>query len=61
MSGKFVLRKDAAGGFRFNLVASNGEVIASSESYVRKDSALGGIDSVRRNAADAVVDDQTVE
>jgi len=36
-------------------------MIASSESYVRKDSALGGIDSVRRNAADAVVDDQTVE
>jgi uncharacterized protein YegP (UPF0339 family) len=61
MSGKFALRKDTAGGFRFNLVASNGEVIASSESYVREDSALGGIDPVRRNAADAVVDDQTVE
>jgi uncharacterized protein YegP (UPF0339 family) len=61
MSGKFALRKDAAGGFRFNLVASIGEVIASSESYVRKDFVLGGIDSVRRNAADAVVDDQTVE
>jgi uncharacterized protein YegP (UPF0339 family) len=59
MAGKFVLKKDAAGQFRFNLVASNGQVIASSEAYTTKAAALGGIDSVRRHAAEAVTDDQT--
>jgi uncharacterized protein len=60
VAGKFVVRKDAAGGFRFNLVAGNGEVIASSESYTTKASALGGIESVKANAPTADVVDETV-
>ncbi len=47
MAGKFVLKKDAGGQFRFNLLASNGQVIASSEAYTTKAAALNGIDSVK--------------
>ena len=59
MAGKFVLKTDAQGKFRFNLVAANGQIIAQSQAYKEKDSALGGIASVRANAADAEIDDQT--
>ena len=61
MAGKFVLKKGSTGKYHFNLVASNGQVIATSEAYERKESALNGIDSVKRNAPDAEVDDQTGE
>jgi len=40
-------------------VAPNGEVIASSESYESKAGAVNGIESVKRNAEDASVVDQT--
>ena len=46
---------DKAGEYRFRLCASNGENIAASEGYVRKDSVLNGIDSIRRNAPEAEV------
>ncbi|MGK5556288.1 YegP family protein [Actinomadura kijaniata] len=59
MAAKFVLKKGGTGKFHFNLVASNGQVIASSESYETKAAALNGIESVRKNAADAKVEDQT--
>jgi len=59
MAGKFVLTKSDSGTFHFNLVASNGETIATSESYTTKGAAQNGIDSVRKTAADAVLDDQT--
>ena len=48
--GKFQLKKVSNGQFHFNLLASNGQVILSSEQYKARDSALNGIDSVRRNA-----------
>jgi uncharacterized protein YegP (UPF0339 family) len=60
MAGKFELYKDKSGEFRFRLKAGNGEIIAtSSESYPSKAAALNGIDSIKRNAAEAKVDDQT--
>jgi uncharacterized protein len=59
MSGKYVLKKDNMGEFRFNLLAKNGEVIASSEGYSSKAAALKGIDSIRRNAVEAEVVDDT--
>jgi uncharacterized protein YegP (UPF0339 family) len=59
MAGKFVIKKDAAEKYRFNLVAGNGEIIAQSQAYKSKESALAGIESVRKNAADAEVDDQS--
>jgi uncharacterized protein YegP (UPF0339 family) len=60
MAGKFELYKDKSGEFRFRLKAGNGEVIATSgESYTTKASALNGIDSIKRNAGEANIDDQT--
>ena len=50
MAAKFVLKKGSAGKFRFNLVATNGQVIATSEAYESKASAIKGIESVKRNA-----------
>ncbi len=55
MAGKFELYKDTAGEYRFRLKAGNGEVIAISEAYSSKASAQNGIESVRKNAADATV------
>jgi uncharacterized protein YegP (UPF0339 family) len=59
MAGKFELYTDKQGKYRFRLKAGNGEIIAVGEAYESRASALNGIDSVRRNAADAQVDDQT--
>jgi uncharacterized protein YegP (UPF0339 family) len=59
MAGKFEIYKDKAGEFRFRLKAGNGEVIATGEGYKTKASALNGIESVKKNAPDAKVDDQT--
>lgn len=56
---KFVITKDAAGEFRFQLVASNGQTVATSEGYKAKASALSTIESIKAKAADAAIDDQT--
>ena len=61
MAGKFVLKKGSSGKYHFNLLAANGQVIATSETYERKQSALSGIESVKKNAPDAEIDDQTEE
>ncbi|MCU1681723.1 MAG: hypothetical protein JWQ81_2462 [Amycolatopsis sp.] len=59
MSGKFEVFSDKAGKYRFRLKAGNGEIIAVSEAYNAKASALNGIDSVKKNAPGAVTDDLT--
>jgi hypothetical protein len=59
MAAKFVLKKGSSGKYHFNLVAGNGQVIATSESYESKASALNGIESVKENAPNAQIDDQT--
>jgi uncharacterized protein YegP (UPF0339 family) len=56
---KFVVKKDAKGQFRFNLVANNGEIIATSESYKAKPAALKTIASIQKGAATAKVVDTT--
>ena len=56
---KFVVKKAANDQFRFNLVASNGQVVATSESYTRKASAMETIASIQKNAGDAAIDDET--
>ena len=50
MAGKFELKKIAGGKFVFNLKAANGRVILTGETYQSKAAALGGIDSVKKNA-----------
>jgi uncharacterized protein YegP (UPF0339 family) len=52
MAGKFELFKDKAGEFRFRLKAGNGETILASEGYKQRASAMNGIESVKKNAAD---------
>lgn len=43
----------------FNLKATNGQVIGTSQLYESEASRDNGIESVRKNAPDAVLDDQT--
>ncbi len=50
--GKFVISKRSNGEFQFNLLATNGQVILTSEGYAAKASCLNGIESVRKNATD---------
>lgn len=52
---RFELYQDKAGQFRFRLKARNGKVIAVSEGYSAKASCERGIDSVKKNAADAQI------
>ena len=56
---KFVVRKSPSG-FRFVLRASNGQAIATSEVYGKLPGCFKGIESVRRSAPDAHVEDQTL-
>lgn len=44
----------------FNLKAGNGEVIATSEVYTTEAACMKGVESVRKNAAEAKLEDQTV-
>ncbi len=56
MAGKYELYKDAGDKYRFRLKASNGQVIAASQGYESKASALAGIESVKANADSETVD-----
>ena len=60
MASKFVIR-EIKEGFLFDLKAANGEVILSSQVYSSLASCKNGIESVRQNAPDAAVEDQTIE
>ena len=53
---KFEIYLDKKGESRFRLKAKNGEIIAVSESYKAKASCLNGIESVRKNVVDAVIE-----
>ena len=55
---KFEVYVDKAGEFRFRLKARNGEIIAVSEGYKAKASCLNGIESVRKNAPEAPVEEK---
>lgn len=57
---KYQVFTDKAGEFRFNLSASNGEVIASSEGYSSKESCIDGIKSVQR-IGNSETEDLTIE
>ena len=54
--GKFVV-KETGTGFKFDLKATNGQVIATSEGYKAKDSCLNGIESVKKNAPEAEIEE----
>ena len=52
---KFEVYTDKAGEFRFRLKATNGQIIAVGEGYKQKASCMNGIESVKKNAADAKI------
>ena len=55
----FEVYKDRGGKFRWRLKAVNGQVIATSgEGYADKSACLGGIESVRRNALTAKIEEK---
>ncbi len=56
---RYERKETAAGKFMFNLKASNGQVIGSSQSYTSASGRDNGIESVKKNAPDAKLDDQT--
>ena len=56
--GKFVMKTNEKGS-RFVLKAGNGEIIGVSETYNSESACKNGIESVRRNAVAAGLEDQT--
>ena len=58
--GKFLV-KQTKSGFKFDLKAGNGETSATSEVYTTEAACMNGVESVRKNAPAANVEDQTVE
>ena len=58
--GEFVIKRTNTG-IKFDLKAGNGETIATSEVYTTEASCRKGIESVRKNAPVAGVENQTVE
>ena len=61
MPGKFVVKKGSTGKFRFSLLSTNGQIVATSEAYNSKASAMNGVKAVRSLAADATLEDQTTK
>ena len=60
MAAKFEIYKDKPGEFRWRLIHTNGQVIANSgEGYKAKANAMSGINSVKKNALNATVEDKT--
>ncbi|MFE3204508.1 YegP family protein [Embleya sp. NPDC055664] len=55
MAAKFEMYTDKAGKFRFRLKAGNGQIIAVGEAYETRAACMNGIESIKRNAADAKV------
>ena len=58
MAYKFEVYKDGKGEFRFRFKAPNGEVMFSGEGYKQKASAIKAIESIKKNAPGADLDDQ---
>ncbi|MEE9176047.1 MAG: YegP family protein [Thermodesulfobacteriota bacterium] len=56
---KFEIFKDKKGEYRFRLKAVNGEIIAVSEGYTQKHSCANGIESIKKNAPIAEIEDLT--
>lgn len=50
--GKFEITTRKNGEFQFNLKATNGQVILTSQGYKTKASCLNGVESVKKNSQD---------
>ncbi|SER17978.1 YegP family protein [Pedobacter rhizosphaerae] len=56
---KFEKKTSSNGKFHFNLKATNGQIIGTSEMYESTSTRDNGIESVQKNAPDATVEDQS--
>lgn len=56
---RYEKKTSGSGKFMFNLLATNGQVIGTSQMYESESGRDGGIESVKKNAPSATVDDQT--
>jgi uncharacterized protein YegP (UPF0339 family) len=57
---KVLLQKNnRTGKFRFSLLSARGQVIAASEPYDSKRGAIAALNAFRKNAADAILVDET--
>ena len=57
---RFTIQKSAKNGqFWFRVVAANGQILATSEMYKQKASAVSAIESIKENASRAPVVDET--
>lgn len=56
---RFVKKTTPSGKHRFNLTSTNGQVVATSQSYASSSGCSNGMKSVAKCAPDATVDDQT--
>ena len=61
VTGVFEVFYDAVYRFRFHLKATNGQIIAVSQSYGTKEAALKGIASIQKNAPIAKIADSTTK
>ena len=61
MPAKFEIYKDKKGEFRFRLKATNGEILATGESYPTIAGCKKGVASIKKNAPEAPIVDTTVE
>ena len=59
-AGKFIIRNTASG-IKFDLKATNGQVIATSQVYKSEKSCNEGVQSVKKNSLIANIEDLTLE
>ncbi|GAA1679124.1 hypothetical protein GCM10009733_089960 [Nonomuraea maheshkhaliensis] len=57
MAGRFIISRDEQGGYRFALIANNGQTLAVGEGFPSKVACVNGIETVRRNAPGAPIED----
>lgn len=57
--GRYERKESSNSKYYFNLKATNGQIIGNSEMYESVASRENGIESVKKNAPDGVVEDQT--
>jgi uncharacterized protein len=58
VTAKFLITHQPGKRYHWNLLATNGHVIASSEHYETRRAAMEGVESVKKNAPTAAVEDR---
>lgn len=60
MPAEFEIRKNIAGKFYWRFKSGNGEIVAVSEAYETKQGCLNGINSIKRDAPNAAINDMAI-